>query len=524
MALVEAPNARALVHATPAEDLYFLVTEVGIEDSLELVQLASPAQFRTFVDLAGWKRDQLDSHALLTWLRAARGDDPEDFLRKVAKLDLELLEILLRELTVIYDLEEDPDANPDGVTLEMPEGKYLIEFKVEGVEQFTLRTLINDLIAQNPFEAGRLVEAIRWELPSELQEAAYQFRAARLSELGFPELEVAMRLFSYVSPASVTKPQEHPLSTSGALAPGTSGVDYLKAALDGLKPDEQNALESELRYLINAALVAEAAEPGDMDAVRGVSERSRDYLLLGLEYLTSADPLLASQVVRDLTTQRIFQVGFSLTLELKFRADRLLRRPLSHLGGQPWVLEPERTALAALRRKRPLKALKVEGAEPVPFRTLRELAAARAILDCVEAQLALFAVLLGPTAEEGALVLRRFEGLSSPLTPELLLRAAVAHAVLDGNVWVAPLPPQRLVALGEALFEGTAPAPLIRHAARAQLHRTLLAPIRPELAQAVQRVLDASLEVLKVELGTVFLSHHGFGPEVAEILPVMTTP
>src|SRR5215213_7393609 len=85
---------------------------------------------------------------------APRGDEPEDFLEKLRGMDAELLEYLLREFTVVHDLEENPDVNPEGVTMETPEGRYLLEFKEgEGAELAGLRNLLNDLIAENPFEA-----------------------------------------------------------------------------------------------------------------------------------------------------------------------------------------------------------------------------------------------------------------------------------------------------------------------------------------------------------------------------------
>ncbi|HEY0095231.1 MAG TPA: DUF6178 family protein, partial [Archangium sp.] len=186
-ALIESRDARALVRSLPAEDLYFTIMEVGLADSTELVQLASPEQFLTFVDLAGWKKDAVDLHQVLTWLRAARGDEAEDFLRKLRKVDTEVFELLVREFTLIHDLEENPDVHVEGVTLETPEGRYLVEFKgVEGPELAAMRSLLTDLIADNPFEAVRFLEATRWEVPGELEESAYRFRTGRLQDLGFP--------------------------------------------------------------------------------------------------------------------------------------------------------------------------------------------------------------------------------------------------------------------------------------------------------------------------------------------------
>ena len=179
-----------------------------------------------------------------------------------------------------------------------------------------LRAILNDLIAENPFESVRLFEATRWEIPSELEEAAYRFRTARLQDLGFPTLETAMRIFSRVDTGAAPA-----RSTQPALAPAQGHVDYLDAASRGLSDVERENLEDELRGVANAVLVAELADPGDLEAVRRVGEMVRDYLSLGLEHLTGGEPAQAAELVRDTRLERIFQVGFSLTLTLKYRAD-----------------------------------------------------------------------------------------------------------------------------------------------------------------------------------------------------------
>ena len=77
----------------------------------------------------------------------------------------------------------------------------------------------------------------------------------------------------------------------------------------------------------------------DVDAIRRVGEMARDYLLLGLEHLTGGQPSRAVEVVRDTEMQRIFQVGFSLTLALKYRADRLMKTPLAEVEGAPLLFD-----------------------------------------------------------------------------------------------------------------------------------------------------------------------------------------
>jgi hypothetical protein len=514
-AIIDSPEARALVRSLPAELIYTTIQEVGLVDSTELVQLASPSQFRTFMDLGGWKRDRIDPHSVLTWLRAARGDVPEEFLRKLHGMDLEMLEYMLREFTQIHDLEENPDVNPEGVTMETPEGRYLIEFKVEGVEQAALRAILNDLIAENPFEAVRLMEAIRWEIPSEMEEAAFQFRTARLRDLGFPSLEDAMSLFSRVDtgPAPARSQQT-------ALAPTAGHVDYLDAAARTLDTVERENLDTELRDVANAALVAELADPGDVEAVRRVGEMVRDYLSLGLEHLTGGEPARAADVVRDTPLKRVFQVGFSLTLALKYRADRLMKAPMARLDDAPLLLSEEAAALEALRLKRPRRALRVSGAEPVPFRSLREIASSEALLARAEAQVEVFRGLLGGSEEASRQVLARF-GVALPMLGlERLFAAAVAMAVLDGRVDPRPVPQGRTVELGERLFEGTAQAPLLRPSAAERALSVLEPAVAAEARPELRRMVNVTLERLLGELGAPYLEEGRLDPTLSVVLPM----
>jgi hypothetical protein len=517
-AIIESPEARALVRSLPVELLFSTIQEVGLADTTELVQLASPAQFRAFVDLAAWKRDRVDPHAVLTWLRAARGDEPEEFLRKVHGVDLEVLEYLLREFTTVHDLEENPDVNPPGVTMETPEGRYLIEFKAEGVEQAALRTLLNDLIAENPFEAVRLMEATRWDIPSELEEAAYRFRSARLQDQGFPTLEEAVSLFSHVDTGTPAARGE-----TAALAPAQGWLDYLEAAFRDLTVVEQENLEDELRGVANAALVAELADPGDAEAVRTAGEMVRGYLSLGLEHMTGAVPSRAVEVVRETPLRRIFQMGFSLTLALKFRADRLAKKAGAQVDGTWLVFPEEATALQALRLKRPRRALRVPGAEPVPFRSFRELGASEALLARAEAQVALFQGLLGDASAAHAVV-ARFGVPMEVLGVDRLFAATVAMAVLEGQVNPRPVPQGRTVELCERLFEGTAQAPRLRPSAPeralAALEPRVAAEARPEL----HRLVSATLERLRDELAAPYLQEGRLDPALSVVLPMAGNP
>jgi len=123
--LLSAPDPEALVQQIPEHELYLAVLEIGAEDAAEVVALASPEQFRHFVDLGAWpRRDEgPDSRAVLRWLHLARdGGGHSDralrrYLDKLSGVDPELRSLVLRRALRVHDLMPDaPSARPRDAT------------------------------------------------------------------------------------------------------------------------------------------------------------------------------------------------------------------------------------------------------------------------------------------------------------------------------------------------------------------------------------------------------------------------
>src|SRR5688572_23519251 len=68
--IIERKDAMQIVRKMPVQDLYSTIREVGVDDSLELLELCSARQVQAFLDLDGWKGDRLDPAAISSWLRA----------------------------------------------------------------------------------------------------------------------------------------------------------------------------------------------------------------------------------------------------------------------------------------------------------------------------------------------------------------------------------------------------------------------------------------------------------------------
>jgi hypothetical protein len=330
--ILDSPGPQALVRALPADELYLAIRDVGLDDAAPLVQLASAEQFKVFLDLEAWSRDGFDPRRTLPWLRAARAGahlDPRAaarWERKLASLDREVLHLVLRATIRLHDLEVDPDPEfgSDRV-MRTPEGKYVVEFVVDGAEHAAVRGILDDLYAENAFEATRLLSAIRWDLPSDLEEAALRWRTGRLADLGHPDLEEALSWFARPprAPALAAAPPGRP---PGFLIAALERGSLLDRAVAGLAPEDRDGVEGQIVAAANAVVVADAVDPADPDAVRAAFEAARGYLDLGLDRLAAGDPARAAAVLAATPVKRIFQEGFGRVLELAWRARELRRR------------------------------------------------------------------------------------------------------------------------------------------------------------------------------------------------------
>lgn len=398
--IFDAPDPGALVRALPADELYFTIQEVGLADAVELVQLASPAQFRTFIDLDAWRKDRLDPARALPWIRAARSgvrhDDADEaaWRRKLAALDMELLELLLVGALRIHDLEEDPDPDLESDRfLRTTEGKFLVEFLVEGTEYLAIRGLLDDLFAEDAFRAARLLTAIRWEFPSELEEEALRWREGRLHDLGYPPLQEALSWFARPAPGVRAMPGG-PARPAGFFLELRPRGSLLARAFDRLPVEERQALELELVAAANATMVADAVDPSDLEAVRRAVEASRALVELGLlELAGGPGEEQAAAVLGATPVKAVFQQGFGRLLRMRWRAERI--RAAARKEGRDFA-SPVAELLAGLVRRRPLYFPGVElpreewgtplsaAFEPRPFLSAEDAARAEAVLDDAE--------------------------------------------------------------------------------------------------------------------------------------------
>ncbi len=325
-----------------------------------MVQLASPEQFRTFLDLDAWRGGEVDPMRLVPWLRAARGApsgadrdaDLDAWREKLDALDPELVSLLLRSALRIHDLEEDEDPDFESERfLRTAEGRYIVEFVPDGADYVAVRRLVDDLYERDPFMAGRILSAVRWELESDLEEQALRWRDGRLADLGYPTFEEALSWFARPA-VRRDAPAGLPDRPPGFWLASFRRETLLDRAAARLPADAVERFESEALAAANAAIVADRVDPSDPDAVRNAVESARTLLELGLESLAGSDVDAASLALASTPLKTIFQRGFGQLLELRWRAERI-RKEAAAAGPVPALDAPVGETLTAVERRRP---------------------------------------------------------------------------------------------------------------------------------------------------------------------------
>ncbi len=400
--ILGARDPQALVRALPADEIYLTIRDIGLSDAAPLVQLASAYQFKVFLDLEAWARNAFDPKKALPWLRAARAGAQREpraaarWARKLAGLDTEVFLLVLRSTLRVHDLERDPDPEFQGDHfMRTPDGKFMVEFLVDGVEYVAVRGLVDDLYAEHPLNATRLLASLEWDVPSELEESALRWRTGRLADLGYPTVEDALSWFAR-PPRTPGHPAAPPARPPGFFLATLASGSLLDRAAARLAPEEREPVEGQIVAAANAVLVADAVDPADPEAVRAAFEAARGYLDLGLDRLAGGDEGRATEILAATPVKRIFQEGFGRILELAWRAREIRRRA----GAEARFAAPIDEALAALAGKRPRYFPGVEAPdaewgtvaaaahEPRHFRTPDDFARTARALDRAEARLA----------------------------------------------------------------------------------------------------------------------------------------
>lgn len=319
------PDGKKLARGMQPQEFYWLFKEIGAPDALELLGLASPEQCVFILDMELWRGWSFSEDKAVEYLGYILKGSEEHFQELLPHLDFNLLSLFLgRELVVaggIGDINTDEERQTDWD--HTFDDVFLIKFKnpkhAETIGFFL------ELVCRldNPLYAS-LMESVSGEVDIESEEECYHIKSGRLADMGFPPHDEALEIYSRINPATFIPGRNKELlqAVEATTLPEMflTGKTFLERVI--LRADSE-LFRMELNYLINTALVADEAHLADMEQMRSVVERVYGYLNIALEYLSEGDETKGVEIITGEHLKSLFQLGFSLVLDLKFRADKL---------------------------------------------------------------------------------------------------------------------------------------------------------------------------------------------------------
>lgn len=289
--MLEASNLPAQVAGLAPLEAYFIIKELGVDDALPILLLANAEQLQTCIDLDCWDGADFSPEDLDAWLAPFASEGGEALAKAFLLLDSELQVMFLAASVEVWDTrsEEEPEVDDDVPRLETMDGFFVLHGKPVAEREVEPFMLIQSLYRHDIHEAFRLLMAAKWEFTSGLEESEWGFRVGRLQDLGFPTRDDAARLFATPAPAPLCVPMMPvPCTLPAIYASALAEASLVTRAMARIAdPSVLDRLESELVYLVNAAVVAYGESPRDLSHVGDIAARVRDTLSLGLEVLLS---------------------------------------------------------------------------------------------------------------------------------------------------------------------------------------------------------------------------------------------
>jgi uncharacterized protein DUF6178 len=323
------------VAATPVQELYFLIKDVGLADAYDLVALATPEQFQGFLDLDAWDRDHLEDAAIRPWLTALVDAGEEKLAQVWGSLDPEVTALLFKRWTRVYNLAEEEvpeDESPPFVPT--PDGFFLLKITAEDGETVRLvEQLVDRLYRADPELARHTIRTAASEPFAELEEMAYRWRSGRLADLGYAEFHDALGVYLPIDPDAVrigegtTDRPWDGVSLPAPLAQPALDQPFLGRVLQQIPSAERSrVVETGLVTLLNRVLSANRVSPGDTDAVAAAAALGAGTLSIGLETVARGDVDRGVEAITTISLSRLHRVGHGVLLKLAKLARALAAR------------------------------------------------------------------------------------------------------------------------------------------------------------------------------------------------------
>ncbi|MDM8523106.1 DUF6178 family protein [Desulfococcaceae bacterium HSG8] len=347
-AILDHPQSSALVHSFPEEDFYFLIHDIGVEDCIELLSLASQGQWEYILDVEVWNRDRLSMNSVTKWLDLLLKADPTRLIKWFLEDKTEFVELYLYKNMEVVIREHDQDPSDLGEGFFTLDDVFYIRFidfpydhevKDRELRDVSVSEFLNRLADYDYAVYQRVMLEIPTVASSEGEEEAFRLRNVRLAEKGFMPFEEAIGIYQSLKPekfrTQTKKLIEKKEENQGHFLPmpqyplGMIKEDsFFTRALQQIEAgDILQQLQAEFAGLCNQIISADQNLIREREALRKIVRKACGYLSIGLERLSSEDGKepdmnYNAAMIKKFPLSRIFRLGYGLALELKWKAEQ----------------------------------------------------------------------------------------------------------------------------------------------------------------------------------------------------------
>jgi len=345
--ILEAPEPKTLVQSFSTEDLYYLLNDIGPEDALPLLKLASDEQWEFVLDLEVWEKDQVELQSVTRWLNLLMAADSPRAVKWFIEKKTELLELFLFRNIELKVRENDQDPSEMGDEFFTLDDIFYIRIldtptdpeakDADITEKYTFLKRLMDKIADfNHITYQQVLLESSSVIAAETEEEAYRTRNIRLAEKGFLPFEEAIGVYQALTKEELfktgkkflTKEAEgdQTLPVPAILTDMLEGDNLFTSALKQIgSVMALQQLQSEFAGLCNQIAVADQKRITSKAGLKPVVHKVSGYLHIGLEELTSEkgkQKLHRSvELIQDYPLNQIFRIGYGLALSLKWRVE-----------------------------------------------------------------------------------------------------------------------------------------------------------------------------------------------------------
>lgn len=351
--ILDLPQPAALIHSFPEEDFYFLIHDIGLEDSHPLLSLASTRQWEYIVDLEVWQKHRIELKSVTRWFDLLFKVDPNRFIKWFLDQKTEFMEFYLFKNIEVKIRKHDQDPSEFGNEFFTYDDMFYVRFLDDTFEIETEETESDDTIKKDRdaflskfFKTLAAVDHVTYQnvlleacsvIPAETEEEAYRLRNVRLAEKGFLPYEEAIGIYRPLKPEDFKKQDTKfitedpdrklffpvPFYHSGML----DQENLFTTALKKIELDDViEQIQTEFAGLCNLIISADRKNIREKEELKTIVKKVCGYLNIGFERLSpdnrAPDAGHCALLIRNHPLSNIFKVGYGIALELKWKAEK----------------------------------------------------------------------------------------------------------------------------------------------------------------------------------------------------------